>query len=104
MDAGSNDTIELDEHPELAALAKHIEESGRPCRITRHGKEVARLIPGAAETTEPVDIRGPDWKPDPHGLDRAIGGWEGIVDGDELIKQIYAAREAGTSNRPPLRF
>jgi antitoxin (DNA-binding transcriptional repressor) of toxin-antitoxin stability system len=103
MDAAPDDTIELDDHPELAALADRIAATGRPCRITRHGKEVGRLIPGAAETPEPVDIRGPNWKRDPDASRRAAGAWVGIVD-DDLVEQIYAARAAGTSNRPPVHF
>ena len=101
-----DDSIELDDHPELAEFVEGLAASGRPCRVTRHGKTVTLLasIPGNPETTEPVDIRGPGWRPDPTGLDRAAGGWAGIVDGDKLIEELYAARIAGTSNRPPVHF
>jgi antitoxin (DNA-binding transcriptional repressor) of toxin-antitoxin stability system len=102
-----DDTIELDDHPELAALAERLEATARPCRITRHGKTVARIvpstIPGDPETTEPVDIRGPNWKPDPTGLERAAGGWADM-DVEAFKKYIYEAREAGTKRAAPPAF
>ena len=76
----------------FAALARQVEE-GVPCRLTRYGRTVARVMP------EPgwVDIRGRgiDWKPsaeDKAALHRAAGSWAD-VDIDEFITDSYKWRE-----------
>lgn len=87
-----SDAIELDEHPELAALAQKVEE-GVPCRLTRHGRTVARVVP----EPEWVDTRGRgrDWKPSAEEMaafHRAAGSWAD-VDTDEFIANIYKWRD-----------
>jgi hypothetical protein len=46
------DTIELDDHPELAPIVARVVASGRVWRLTRHRKQFALVIPEDPETTD----------------------------------------------------
>jgi antitoxin (DNA-binding transcriptional repressor) of toxin-antitoxin stability system len=87
-----SDAIELDDHPELGLIAERV-SSGKPCRLTKHGKTVARVTP----ERQWVDTRGrgPDWKPseeDIAAFRRSAGSWAG-VDIEEFIANIYRWRD-----------
>jgi hypothetical protein len=54
-----------------------------------------------AEVTVTISER--PWKPDLEAFHRSFGSWEGLVDTDALLRDIYASR-AIKSRRPVPRF
>jgi antitoxin (DNA-binding transcriptional repressor) of toxin-antitoxin stability system len=92
------DTIDVGESPELAAVVDRVVASGKPCRFTRKGETVARLVPAH----QPMDAlgRGPDWKPDLEAARRSAGAWAD-VDVDKFISDIYRSRDEAPV-QPPL--
>ncbi len=96
--ATEGDSIDVGESPELAAVVDRVVASGQPCRLTRKGETVARLVPAR----QPVDAlgRGPDWKPDLEAGRRAAGAWAD-VDVDKFIADIYRSRDEAPP-KPPL--
>ena len=87
------DAIELDDHPELAALAEKVEE-GVSCRLTRHGRTVGRVTPEEDEYEDALG-RGRNWKPSDEDVQRAMnaaGSWAD-VDIEEFITNTYKWRD-----------
>lgn len=55
-----DDTIELDDHPELAPIVNRVVASGRIWRLTRHGKDFALMIPEDPETVDDAPTDAPN--------------------------------------------
>ena len=90
--------LDVSTMPELAALAEEVRRTGTPRVLRRDGEDVALLLP-------PRGRRGRRTKP--AGMTEAqreaflgaFGGWKDLVDGEELKRQLKAARG---SSRPPV--
>jgi len=79
----------------VAVKAKY--ENGRivlpPDAPRREPCEVTVLFPDDEDATRPRDRER---------MRRAAGGWAGLVDGDQLIRDIYEARKISTRKPPRL--
>jgi hypothetical protein len=92
--------VDIDELPEIEKLATEVGESGTPRILRRGGEEIAIVRP-----LPPADRRRPRCAVTEEAYANfrsAAGGWAGLVDGDELIRQIYADREI--DERPPVEL
>ena len=91
-------TIDVDDLPELEDLAREVRASGTPRILRRGGEEIAivRPLPPAARRRRATTEEAYE------NFRSTAGGWAGLVDGDELIKQIYADREI--PERPPVEL
>jgi hypothetical protein len=81
--------------------------SPRKLRARVHGSTLELLDPKPAALHEgaevTVTVSELPRKPDLAALERSFGSWEGIVDTDTLLKNIYASRRM-KSRRPVPRF
>ena len=81
--------------------------SPRKLRARVHGSTLELLDPKPAALREgeeiTVTISARPWKPDLKALRSSFGAWEGLVDTDALLRDIYASR-AMKSRRPVPRF
>lgn len=92
--------IDVDESPDLIRLVDQISETTNGIVLHRKGRAVAEITP------LPARPRGRRRKMDPVETARILhetaGSWKGLVDPDELIADIYAARDLESRELPDL--
>ena len=88
--------IDISHMPDLLRLAEEVRATGEPRLLCRDGEEVAMLVP--ASHSPERRPRKPLDEADLEAFRAAAGGWNGIVDTEQLKKDIRAARG---SDRPP---
>jgi hypothetical protein len=99
----SIDSIDVSNAPALLKLIEDVHAAAAP-RVLRRGDEpLAMILPLPSRTEAAVKSRRAVVRP-PTPAERdimlsAAGSWHD-VDADQLIEQIYAARDAG--DRPPV--
>jgi hypothetical protein len=89
--------LDISYSSDVSALAEEVARTNRPTALRRGDEEIARVVP-SGKTLKPKKI-------DPEKLRVAferLGKAMGDVDPDELIADIYRAREEGSrpTNRP----
>jgi hypothetical protein len=93
--------IDVDKIPELSRIVDEIEKSRSETVLLRNGKASALVTP-----LDFPEARDRELAIDPErqleALHAAAGGWRGLVDGDKLIEDIYAARELPSRALPKL--
>ncbi|MFZ5916403.1 MAG: type II toxin-antitoxin system Phd/YefM family antitoxin [Chloroflexota bacterium] len=71
--------------------------------VLRRGKPVAALVSvNDLRQLEALDSTDPDNDPGVHPIMRVFGGWADRADLDELLAEIYAARESATGREVTL--
>ncbi|MCX6023268.1 MAG: hypothetical protein NTZ05_16390 [Chloroflexi bacterium] len=90
--------VELDDSPDLAALAEEVQRTQQPCLLRRHGQDVAVLQP-APPSGKRLPVRE-FTEADDEAFLAAGGGWEGLIDTDKFIEDIYESRRR--SIKPPV--
>lgn len=97
--AAERHVIEVDEYPELVRLVNEVRTLGSVTILRQNGKDVAILEPLESSTRRRRRV-------DPEKLRDALlataGGWKDIVDTDQLIADIYAARDLPQRPLPEL--
>ncbi len=82
--------VEIDAFPEFVRLAEEVEASGLTYVLQRDGREIAALVP-----TKDVNPYGPGrvhTEEDYEAFRSAAGSWNGLVDTEQLIEDIYESR------------
>jgi hypothetical protein len=88
--------IDVSDLPELRRIAGEVRDT-QESRILRLGsEEIVIIAPVAPDMRLPGR---PKTQADYEAFVSAAGGWKGLVDGEDLKKQIKASRG---SNRPPV--
>jgi hypothetical protein len=100
MMAAERRVIDVDESPDLIRLVDDIEACNGTTVLRRNGEERAVVTPMAA----PVRRRQRPTDPDKlrQALKATAGGWQGLVDTDKLIEDIYAARDLPERHLPDM--
>ncbi|HEY7032348.1 MAG TPA: hypothetical protein VH482_13500 [Thermomicrobiales bacterium] len=92
--------IDVDESPDLIRLVDEIHSTQTPTVLRRKGQDVAVVAPMTSSTL------GRRRRTDPDRLREALrataGGWRGLVDTDQLIKDIYDDRNLPERPLPDL--
>jgi hypothetical protein len=98
--AAERKVIDVDKSPDLVRLVDEISETTKGIVLHRNGQAVAEITP------LPARSRGRRRKMDPAETARILretaGSWKGLVDPDELIADIYAARDLESRELPDL--
>jgi prevent-host-death family protein len=81
--------IDLEEQPELARLVDAVSGTHEPIVLRRHGKDLAVVVPldDASAFAPGRDKTASDHE----AFLRSAGGWQGIVDQDDM-EEIYRSR------------
>jgi hypothetical protein len=92
--------IDVDESPDLIRLVDDIESCNGTTVLRRNGKERAVVTPMATPARRRQRRINPDKLRE--ALQATAGGWQGLVDTDKLIEDIYAARDLPERQLPDL--
>jgi hypothetical protein len=90
--------IDIDDSPELIQLVDQLIESREGALLRRNGSIVAVITP--LQTRDRGRLRKMDPAEAARILRETVGGWEGLVDADQLIADIYAARDLDRRELP----
>ena len=93
------DSIDISSLPDLAQLADEVARTGRPCVLRRGDTNVAVVVPAARRARRPE--AGPLTDAQRQAFLSAFGSWKGLVDADQLKRELRAAR---SSRRPPVEL
>ena len=93
--------VDITHEPALVRLVEEVRSSGES-RLLRIGDaDVAVLQPlpmvEKRKSEQRREITDADWE----AFRSSAGGWRGNVDTDQLIKDIYASRDASLSTKSP---
>jgi hypothetical protein len=88
--AAERKVIDVDESPELIRLIDQISASEEGAVLRRNGQAVAAIRPLKGRRTR----RQRPTQEDIDAFKAAAGAWKDLVDGDQLIADIYADRDA----------
>lgn len=92
--------LDVEGMPEIARLADEVARTRRPRLLRQNGEGVAILAPVLRPRKRRV--KKPLSQEDLQAFLASAGSWNGLVDTDKLIADIYADRRA--SNRPPVEL
>lgn len=92
---GDGEAVDVEGHPDLEELAEEVCTSGRPRSLRRKGEEVARIVP-----VRGAPLRGEAMTDDQWVRLMAMAGAWADVDAEAFVREVYAAREAGTRPLP----
>lgn len=82
------DAIDIADIPELRRIAEEVRDTGRPYILRIGGADVAVVAPIDEEAERPTAEH--------EAASRAsFGGWRGIVDGEQLKRDLAEARGSG---------
>ncbi|MGH2561452.1 MAG: hypothetical protein ACRDJH_20500 [Thermomicrobiales bacterium] len=90
--------IDVEDAPDLLRLVEDVRETHEALVIRQGGQDVAVLTPAKTElkrrsgrviTAEEIEAAR-----------SAAGSWEGLIDADQFIEEVYASRDRWT--RPPV--
>src|SRR5579871_2875467 len=90
----AHDAIDISNLPEVARLAEEVRASRTPRELRRGNEVIARIVP-ATPLHAPLPIRGRgrrNTKTDREAFLASAGSWKGLVDADQLKKDIKEAR------------
>jgi hypothetical protein len=90
--------VDVDSIPGLAALAEEVRRTGTPRLLRRDGEDVALLMPPARPKRR---RRKPTPEEALRALEASFGAWKGLVDGEQLKRDLKASRG---NRRPPVQL
>ncbi|GAC1524137.1 MAG: hypothetical protein NVS2B16_32560 [Chloroflexota bacterium] len=93
-------TIDISDVPEILRLAEEVRRSNQPRILQRAGEDVAVVVPLPAPKKRRAKRTLSE--ADRAAFRSAAGGWKGLVDTDQLIKDVYESRRIST--RPPVEL
>jgi len=88
-------SLDISEMPEVARLADAIARTHTPCVLRRGDQEIAVISPARRRARR----RSGMTQAQRDAVLASVGGWAGLVDADELKRQLADARSDST---PPL--
>ncbi len=92
--------IDIRNNPELMRLAEEVARTKKPRELMRDKETVAILMPAPTKRTRrKTRVKT---KADYAAFLSAAGGWKGVVDTEQLKKDIYESRNI--ISRPPLEL
>jgi hypothetical protein len=83
-------SLDVTEMPELLRLAEDVKKSGEPRLLMRASEKLAVVVP--AEPRAGVRPARSKAKTDKEAFLASLGSWNGLVDTDRLIADIYESR------------
>lgn len=91
--------IDITHMPELARIAEEVAATKIPRELKRENKTVAVIVPVKKSASKKKREKT---KADYEAFKSAAGGWKGLVDTEQLKKDIYESRRLST--RPPIKL
>lgn len=82
--------IDISDVPDLLRIAEEVRTTRKPRMLRRDNENVAVLMP--VTSTRRRKASRAKTKADYEAFRAAAGGWEGLVDPDKLIADIYESR------------
>lgn len=82
------DAIDVSDTPDLRRVAEEVRDTGRPCLLRIGDEEVAIVTP----IGEAAERRGRPTAEEEIASRASFGGWRGIVDGEQLKRDLAEAR------------
>ena len=97
--AKEQSAIDISHVPELERLAEEVRETGTPRMLRRGNEVIARIVPVAPlRANLPARHRArAKTQADMEAFLSAAGSWKGLVDGEQLKKDIKEARGSNRS-------
>lgn len=90
--------IELNDRPELRKLVAEVREANAPIELTKDGELQAVLEPPRRAPGEPGRLTASERE----AFRGTWGAWDGFVDSDQWIRDIYESRSILPSPLPDL--
>lgn len=90
--------IETYSESDVALAFRHAVETGRRVRVVS-GDEEYELDVRSATDVSPIDANDREGR-ELGGIERAAGGWQGLIDVDAFIEELYESRRR--VGRPPV--
>lgn len=78
------------EGPDVGRLAEKVRDEGKPILLERDGEGLAVLV--SVEWARNFGLRAPRTEADREAFLASAGGWEGLIDADRFIKDVYESR------------
>jgi hypothetical protein len=91
--------IDITTMPDLARIVEEVEATKTPRELRRENKTVAVIMPARRA---PAKKKREKTKADYEAFLSAAGGWKGLVDTEQLKKDIYESRKIAT--RPAIKL
>jgi hypothetical protein len=91
--------IDITNMPDLVRIAEEVEASKKPRELKRENKPIALITP--IVQTKPQRKRGKTTF-DPEAFKATAGILKGLIDAEQLKKDIYESR--GLITRPPIKL
>lgn len=82
------EAVDVTDLPDLRRIAEEVRDTGRPCLLRIGDEGVALVVPIEEETNR----RGRPTAEDEAASRASFGAWRGIVDGEQLKRDIAEAR------------
>jgi hypothetical protein len=92
--------VDITNAPDLLRLAEEVRRSGQPRLLRRNGEDLAVLSP--APTPAKRRSKRAKTEADRAAFLSSAGGWRGLVDVDQFLKDNYESRDR--SSRPPVEL
>jgi len=92
-------TIDITDVPDILRLAEEVSRSNQPRILQRAGEDLAVVLPVGSR---PKRRRGAKTEAELAAFRASAGGWKGLVDTDQFIKDVYESRRIST--RPPVEL
>ena|SRR5258706_11343713 len=92
--------IDISNVPELIRIVEEMLATRQPRILSRDDEDVAVLMPVASASERPMQQEKTE--ADYEAFLSAAGSWNGLIDPDELIADIYESRRLST--RPPVEL
>ena len=92
------DALDVTDLPELRRLAELVRDTGQARILRALDQDVAIVVPIDGSKRQP---RSRPTTAQIEAVMAAAGGWKGIVDNEELKRNLRAGR---SSNRPPVKL
>ncbi len=98
--AERSNTIDISDVPEILRLAEEVRRAGEPRILRKDGQDLAVLapLPQSKRRGNSHKLSGADLA----AFRSAAGGWEGLIDIDQFIDDIYESRRISTRPRVEL--
>jgi hypothetical protein len=92
--------IDISHVPELMRIVEEMLASRQPRILSRDDEDVAVLMPVASAPEPPLQQE--KTRADYEAFLSAAGSWNGLIDPDKLIADIYESRKLST--KPPIEL
>lgn len=81
---------DVNDAPDVVRLAEKVRDEGKPLLLEREGEALAVVVP--VEWAKRFGLRAPRTEADYAAFLGSAGSWEGLIDADAFLEEIYASR------------